>query len=96
MQSAQAWVQNLVSIASVKPEALDHIDVDALADYIADVTSVPHQVRTDDETIAQARKSRAEQEQRQQTLNEYEQQANIANRAAPAVETLSEIPLGSF
>ena len=96
MQSAQAWVQNLVSIASVKPEALDHIDVDALADYIADVTSVPHQVRTDDEAIAQARQARADQEQRQQALNEYEQQANIANKAAPAVETLSEIPLGSF
>jgi len=96
MQSAQAWVQQLVSVASVKPEVLDHLDSDALADYIADMTSVPHQVRASDEDIAQAREERAkvEAENRQMAMNQ--QLAETANKAAPAVKELSEVPIGLF
>ena len=96
MQSAQAWVQQLVSIASVKPQVLDHVDSDALADYIADMTSVPHQVRASDDDIAKARDERAkvEAENRQMAMNQ--QLAETANKAAPAVKELAEIPVGLF
>jgi len=96
MQSAQAWVQQLVSVASVKPEVLDHLDSDALADYIADMTSVPHQVRASDEAIAKSREERAkvEAENRQMAMNQ--QIAETANKAAPAVKELSEVPIGLF
>lgn len=60
--SIERWVMMLGQLAQFKPEILDVIDADALANELADLGGVPAKLSNSQEEVDGARKQRAEQQ----------------------------------
>ena len=71
ISAIQNWLGVVGSMAQAKPNILDKVDEDGLADELADLYGVPESVCADDEKIAmvrQARERAAEQSQKVQMM----------------------------
>lgn len=73
-------------VASVNPDALDKIDTDQLLDIYGDMTSIPAGIVRSDESVAEIRKQRAQQQQ-------AAQQAELAKQGAVTAKELSNTNL---
>ena len=73
-------------VASVNPESLDKIDTDQLLDIYGDMTSIPAGIVRSDESVAEIRKQRAQQQQ-------AAQQAELAKQGAVTANELSNTNL---
>jgi hypothetical protein len=82
--AARIWAQETIELSSVKPEALDRINVDELVKFSAEAANIPKQIVNSDEIVAQIRESRAEAEAAAQ---EQEQQAAMLEMGKGVAET---------
>ena len=73
-----SWIQRLVPLAEKRPEILDKVDVDAVADEYAEMLGVPAAVRTDDKALAGLRQARTEQARVQQDAEQVQQAALLS------------------
>lgn len=74
------------NMAQANPEVMDKIDFDQAIDEYANMVGTPPSLVRDDDTVAQVRKQRAEQQAQMQ-------QAELAAQGAQTVKTLSQTQL---
>ena len=73
-------------MAQANPEVMDKIDFDQAIDEYANMVGTPPSLVRDDDTVAQVRKQRAEQQAQMQ-------QAELAAQGAQTAKTLSQTQL---
>ena len=73
-----AWIARLGPLADAKPEVLDKVDADKVADEYAEMLGVPASVRAKDEAVAAVREQRAQQAQMQQEAAAIQQAGELA------------------
>jgi hypothetical protein len=73
-----AWTARLGQLAALKPEVLDRIDADAVADEYAEMLGVPASVRAKDADVAAIRQERERQAQMQQQAAAMQQMGELA------------------
>lgn len=78
---ASRYVQEMITIAAVKPEVLDYIDFDLFAKKLAEYRSVTRQILRSSESVEEVRGARKEQEQLQA----------LAAAAEPATKALKNV-----
>lgn len=80
--SIDRWIATIGSIASMRPEVVDKLNADELADTYADILGVDPKLVSPDDQVEQARNARAQQAAQVQ-------QAQLAEQQAKAAQTLS-------
>ena len=90
--AAQAWVQELIVLAQVRPEVMDKVNVDAFADFSAEANGLPNQIVNGADEVARIRKQRAEVEAAAAQLEQLQQGVEMAGAAAniPGVKNILE------
>ena len=73
-----AWTARLGQLAALKPEVLDKVDADKVADEYAEMLGVPASVRAKDEDVAAVRQERERQAQKQQQAAAMQQMGELA------------------
>ncbi|MBR6733282.1 MAG: hypothetical protein IKL96_02660 [Kiritimatiellae bacterium] len=73
-----AWTARLGQLAALKPEVLDKVDADAVADEYAEMLGVPASVRAKDADVAAIRQERERQAQMQQQAAAMQQMGELA------------------
>lgn len=81
LNNIQQWVNDLAGLAQLKPEVLDHINVDGIAKHTAKVRGVPEIAVTNNNEIQQTREQRAEQQAAAQALEAGVKAADIAAKS---------------
>jgi hypothetical protein len=69
-----------------KPEVMDNFDMDIVVRAISDIRGAPSKILMDEDTIAQIRDQRAEQQAQEAKMAEMENMANVAKGVAPAMQ----------
>ena len=87
LAAVDRWVEGQMIVGQAKPEALDKINTDQLANVKADRLGVDPRIVVSDEDVAALRKARNE------AIAAQEQQMAMAQQAETA-KTLAETPLG--
>ncbi|MDZ4056821.1 MAG: portal protein [Polynucleobacter sp.] len=82
--SIDRFVNNLGSVAAIKPDVLDKFDADSWADAYSDMLGVDPELIVPGEQVALIRKSRAEAAQAQQQMQMVQQGADTARNLAAA------------
>jgi hypothetical protein len=78
-----AWLQQVIPMINVDPQAASNIDVDRAIRLLAELNNVPPEVLTDPETVQQARQQATQSEQQQQL-------ATLLKEAGPGISALAE------
>jgi len=68
VQAVERWIANIAGVAEIFPEALDRVNIDAVAKEIALLSGVPSKLINDDNEVKEIRDQRAKQQQAQQQL----------------------------
>lgn len=76
--SIDRWIATIGSIASMRPEVVDKLNADELADTYADILGVDPKLVSPDDQVEQARNARAQQAAQAQQAQLAEQQAKAA------------------
>ncbi len=83
-------LEDLKSIAEIKPGAIDILNEDKAARLIFDVRGVPASVANSEDEIAEIRKAKAEETARQKQLEEVQVAAEAIGKAAPALSAVQQ------
>jgi hypothetical protein len=83
-RNISAWVQEVGQMAQIKPEALDRINGDAVAEAYARIRDIPEELIVSDEDVNSIRQSRQEQAQASNMLQGGEQLSNIVKNTSSA------------
>ena len=78
LRNISAWVQEVGTMAQIKPEALDRINGDAVAETMARIRDIDEDLIVSDDDVKAMRDERAKQAQAQMLLQGGEQMSNIA------------------
>lgn len=84
VNSIDRFVANLGQLAAFKPDVLDKFDADKWVDEYSDMLGVSPEIIVPSDQVALIRKSRAEVQQQQATLQAANMQADTAQKAASA------------
>lgn len=82
-------LQMIGGVAQFKPEILDKLNADEIADEIWDVYNINPRLIVDDETVQAIREQRAKQQQMQQAMAMGQGVADVADTTASAEEKIS-------
>jgi hypothetical protein len=85
--SMERFASIALTLAQAKPDVFDKVDADEFLDVTADMLGIPPSVVVPDDQVAEARISRARQQQRQMAMEE-------AQASAKATKDLAGAPLG--
>lgn len=90
-RATMGWINAVASLAPLRPEVMDHVDVDAAAGVLHEALGPPARVLLDPAKVEENRRARAAAAARQQQLAEAEQMTAIGAEQAHArqAETLS-------
>lgn len=88
--AAVQWAQSLMEMSQVKPEALDKINIDALANFTAKANNLPLEIINSDETVAALREERAQMKQQAQMMEQTQGMAGAAKDGGAAVEAIQK------
>ena len=77
LRNISAWVQEVGAMAEIRPEALDRINGDAVAEAMARIRDIDESLVVSDQDVEAIRAQRAEQIQSQMALQGGEQASNI-------------------
>lgn len=78
LQGVQQWMRTVAEVSQFKPEVLDYVNADEYAKFAAKIHSIPEQIVTNDDQVAEIRQQRAEQMQQQQAIEQGVGMADIA------------------
>lgn len=81
-EAARLWTEEVAIMSDTKPEALDLINVDAVARLSAEAKGISRDVVNDADTVAQIRQQRAEQQEEAAQMEKLTQGAEVASTAA--------------
>ena len=90
--AARAWVDELMALSEVRPEAMDLLNVDAYGRNNAKAAGLPHDIVNGTDTVAALRQQRAEAQAAQAQAEQAQQGVDIASTAAnlPGLKDLLE------
>ena len=82
ISDVDAWVARLGQLADAKPEVLDKVNADGIADAYAEMLGVPASVRNEDEEVARIRAAREQQARAQQEAEAMSRMGDLAKLGA--------------
>lgn len=88
--AAKMWVEEMLVLGQVKPEAIDLINVDGYARFGADALEVPKQIVNSAEKVEELRAARAQAEAEQNQMAALSQVAEIAKTGAAADASMAK------
>jgi hypothetical protein len=84
--AARMWVQELIVLSEVKPEALDLINIDEYGRFSAEALVIPRKIVNGKDVVEAVRQQRAEALQAQQRAMAIQQFAEVAKTGAEAAD----------
>jgi hypothetical protein len=78
------------SLSKIAP-VFDHVDIDALVNYIGEITGVPAKILNSQSQVNAIRQQKAQQVQQQQQLAAMQQVAQAGGQVAPLAKALPQI-----
>ena len=93
--AARNWKADIIELSTIRPEAVDVINVDQYARFQAEANSVPLDNMNDTETIAAIRQQRAEAEAAQQKMVEMVEGAGGIEKFTKALKNASDAEGGN-
>jgi hypothetical protein len=86
-----AWLQQVIPMINVDPQAASNIDVDKAIRMLAELNNVPPEVLTDPEQVQQIRQQSTQAEQQQQLATLLKEAGPGINALAQSSETLASV-----
>ena len=84
------WARGIVEISTVKPEILDKVNVDALANFTAEAANLPLSLINSDRIVARIRDERAQAEAAQAKMAEMQQLAETLKTGSEVIPGIKE------
>lgn len=91
VKAINSFIGLIQPIAQAKPEVLDLIDGDNTIKIMAEITGVSAGIFADDDKVEETRKSREDAAKQQAQDTQNMQNAEIANKTAPAVQAAGQV-----
>lgn len=88
LQNVQQWVQEIMQLAQMKPEALDTVNSDAIVAYSAKVRTIPESMLVPQQQVNAIRQQRQKQQQAQAALQQGQQAGDIAQSMGAAKQAM--------
>lgn len=82
LRNISAWVQEVGSMAQIKPEGLDRLNADAIAEKMGRIRDIPEELIVSDQEVEAMRQSRQQQLDAQMNLQSGEVASNISKNLA--------------
>jgi hypothetical protein len=92
LQSIMRAIEIFGTLSKISP-VFDHVDIDALVDYIADIVGVPAKVLNSQAQVNAIRQKKQQESQQAQQMAQMQQLAQAGGNVAPLVKALpSPVP----
>ena len=88
--AARLWVQEMVALSEVRPEALDLVNIEAYARFTHSAAHLPQSIIVDADTFEARQKQRNEAAEAEQQMIQMQQGAELAQSATGAVKQAVE------
>jgi Bacteriophage head to tail connecting protein. len=87
-EALMLYLNDIAPLAQIDPSILDWLHKDNVAKGLQDLRGLPAKWRNTDRSVTMLRAARQQQQEKELLLQEAEQAANAANKAAPVMELM--------